>query len=268
MFAPKGDRVRQTEIDEQPAETQVETHVGTHGALHWACRGAMVSARLPVFVMGFTFLGIGGLAREAGAPLGVAMLSTLVVWAGPAQVIYFGALINDGALPAIALSVSLSSIRLLPMCVSLLPLLRQKNTSPLLTLFMIHNVAVTAWAESIRAIRDIPVPGRVPWFMGLVHALLISAAVATWFGYMLAAVLPHEFAAGLLFMTPIYFTAALARNAREPIDWIALSSGFVLAPLLKGIVGAGLDLMVIGLVGGTAAWLWQKQFRRAHGGRA
>ena len=31
-----------------------------------------------------------------------AALSTLAIWAGPAQVIYFGALINGVALPAIA----------------------------------------------------------------------------------------------------------------------------------------------------------------------
>lgn len=240
---------------------EIETRE-SRGRAYWLRRGIMVAARLPIVVMAFTFLGIGGLAREAGVPLGVALLSTLTIWAGPAQVIYFGALINGVALPAIALSISLSSIRLLPMCVSLLPSLRQSQPSRPTMVYAMHQVAVTAWAESIRAIRDIPPHGRLPWFFGLTHSLLLSATLATWVGYTLAAALPYEFAAGLLFMTPIYFIAALARSAREPIDWIALSSGFVLAPLLKGVVGAGLDLMIIGLVGGTTAWLWQKHVRR------
>ncbi|MDH7794525.1 MULTISPECIES: AzlC family ABC transporter permease [unclassified Beijerinckia] len=238
--------------------------LGKEGWPYWLRRGMMVAARLPIFVMAFTFLGIGGLAREAGVPLGVALLSTLTIWAGPAQVIYFGALINGVALPAIALSISLSSIRLLPMCVSLLPTLRKSARSRPILLYAMHQVAVTVWAESIQAIRHIPPAGRLPWFMGLAHSLVFAALIATWIGYTLAAALPHALAAGLLFITPIYFTSTLARNAREPIDWIALSSGFVLAPLLKGIVGAGLDLMIIGLVGGTAAWLWQKRIRR-HG---
>ena len=248
---------------EQPAKAASakldETTVQTRW--QWAFKGAQVAARLPIFVMAFTFLGVGGLAREAGVPLGTALLSTLTIWAGPAQVIYFGALINGVALPAIALSISLSSVRLLPMCVSLLPLLRQPTTSRLATVYLAHNVAVTAWAESIRAIRDIPSDRRIAWFIGLTHSLVVAACIATYVGYTLAAALPHAFAAGLLFITPIYFIAALARNAREPIDWIAMSSGLVLAPLLKGIVGAGLDLLVIGLVGGTLAWGWQKRTR-------
>jgi len=104
----------------------------------------------------------------------------------------------------------------------------------------------------------------MPWFMGRAHSLVLPARRATWIGSPPAAPLPPAFAAGPLFIPPISFTSTLARNAREPIDWIALSSGFVLAPMLKGIVGAGLDLMIIGLVGGTAAWLWQKRVRR-HG---
>lgn len=241
----------------QESETQE-----TQGRAYWLRRGIMVAARLPILVMAFTFLGIGGLAREAGVPLGVALLSTLTIWAGPAQVIYFGALINGVALPAIALSISLSSIRLLPMCVSLLPVLRASTQSRPTLFYAMHQVAVTVWAESIRAIRQIPPHGRMPWFMGLAHSLVLAALIATWIGYALATALPHAFAAGLLFITPIYFTSTLARNAREPIDWIALASGFALAPLLKGVVGAGLDLMIIGLVGGTCAWLWQKRVRK------
>ena len=258
---PKPENNAATAIDgiERAAD---ETGGGTaETQWRWALKGLRVAARLPIFVMAFTFLGIGGLAREANAPLGVALLSTLTIWAGPAQVIYFGALINGVALPAIALSISLSSVRLLPMSVSLLPLLRQPGTPRLAMFYLAHNVAVTAWTESIRALGDIPRNYRIAWFIGLTHGLVGAAFAATYAGYALAGALPHAFAAGLLFITPIYFIAALSRNAREPIDWIALSSGFVLAPLLKGVAGAGLDLLVIGLVGGTVAWGWQKRLR-------
>jgi predicted branched-subunit amino acid permease len=251
---------RRPEKPAEPTTAKLE-NTTAQTQFHWAFKGVQVAARLPIFVMAFTFLGVGGLAREAGVPLGVALLSTLTIWAGPAQVIYFGALINGVALPAIALSISLSSVRLLPMCVSLLPLLRQPATSRVAIVYLAHNVAVTAWAESIRAIRDIPHNRRIAWFIGLTHSLVIAASISTYVGYTLAGALPHAFAAGLLFITPIYFIAALARNARESIDWIAMSSGLVLAPLLKGVVGAGLDLLVIGLVGGTLAWGWQKRLR-------
>lgn len=215
-----------------------------------------------MFVMALTFLGIGSLAREAGVSLGVALTGTLLIWAGPAQVIFLGAILGGVPLMAIALSVSLSSVRLLPMCVSLLPFLRGPNTSMATSLYTAHLIAVTGWAESIRRLPNMAPEARLPWFMGLVHGLVLSAALATIAGYMLSANLPRELAAGLLFVTPIYFIAALVRNVREPVDWMALAFGLALTPMLKPLVGAGLDLLLVGLVGGTAAFAIQRAIRR------
>ena len=215
-----------------------------------------------MFVMALTFLGIGSLAREAGVSMGVALTGTLLIWAGPAQVIFLGAILGGVPLMAIALSVSLSSVRLLPMCVSLLPFLRGPKTSLPATLYTSHMIAVTGWAESISRLPAMAPEARLPWFMGLVHGLSLSASLATIAGYMLSANLPRELAAGLLFVTPIYFIAALVRNVREPIDWLALAFGLALSPVLKPLVGAGFDLLLVGLVGGTAAWAIQRGLKR------
>ena len=235
----------------------------------WFWRGFLHAARLPMFVMALTFLGIGSLAREAGVSLGVALASTFLVWAGPAQVIFFGALAQGLALPAIALSVSLSSVRLLPMCVSLLPLLRRPGQGAAMSLYTAHHIAVTGWVESIRRLPGMPQNARLPWFLGLVHGLYFAASIATVAGFVLSGTVPREIAAGLLFVTPIYFIAALVRNSREPIDWLALALGFALTPLLKPLIGAGFDLLAVGLIGGTAAWAAQRWLntRKAEGGR-
>lgn len=234
----------------------------------WFGRGFRHAARLPMFVMALTFLGIGSLAHEAGVSLGFALTSTVLIWAGPAQVIFFGAVIQGLSLPAIALSVSLSSVRLLPMCVSLLPLLRRRDRGLGLTLYTAHQIAVTGWVESIRRLPDMPEPSRLPWFFGLVHGLILAAVVSTVAGFWLSASVPRELAAGLLFVTPIYFIAALVRNVREPIDGMALAFGFALSPLLKPIVSAGLDLLAVGVIGGTAAWLGQRWLDARKAGRA
>ncbi len=211
-----------------------------------------------MFVMALTFLGVGSLAYEANVSLGFALASTFLIWAGPAQVIFFGAVIQGLPLPAIALSVSLSSVRLLPMCVSLMPFLRRRDQGLGLSLYTAHLIAVTGWVESIRRLPDMPEASRLPWFMGLVHGLVFAAAISTVAGYWLAAEVPRAIAAGLLFVTPIYFTAALVRNVREPVDGMALAFGFVLSPLLKPFVTAGLDLLAVGLIGGTAAFIGQR----------
>ncbi len=233
----------------------------------WFGRGFRHAARLPMFVMALTFLGIGSLAYEANVSLGFALASTFLIWAGPAQVIFFGAVIQGLPLPAIALSVSLSSVRLLPMCVSLMPWLRRRDQGLGVALYTAHLIAVTGWVESIRRLPDMPEASRLPWFLGLVHGLVFAAAISTVAGYWLAAEVPREIAAGLLFVTPIYFTAALLRNVREPVDGMALAFGFALSPLLKPFVTAGFDLLAVGLIGGTAAFLGQRWLnaRRAGG---
>ena len=222
--------------------------------------GLRVVARGPVLYMSLTFLGIGGLAQQADVSLGFAVLATVLIWAGPAQVIMLAAIINGLALPAIALSISLSSVRLVPMCVSLLPWLRNEKR-PWLNIYIAHHIAVTSWVESIRRLPDMPAEGRLPYFMGLAHGLFACATIATSIGYVLAGTLPLPLAAGLLFVTPVYFMLALVRNASDGLDWWALGLGAALAPVARQLAGSGFDLLATGLIGGTAAYLIHRSTR-------
>lgn len=76
------------------------------------------------FVIGGTYIGIGALAHDFGFSAWWMALSTVLVWAGPAQVILISALGSGSPLIEAAIAVSLTGIRLLPMVVALLPLLR------------------------------------------------------------------------------------------------------------------------------------------------
>lgn len=232
-------------------------------------KGVRVAWSGPVYYLGLTFIGIGGLAQQADVSLGFAVASTILIWAGPAQVILFGALINGLALPAIAFSVSLSSVRLLPMCVSLLPHLRSPGQSAAKAAGLAHFIAVSAWVESIRRVPDMPQAGRIPFFLAMVTTTFVSAITATIAGFVLAASLPGPLAAGLLFVSPVYFLLALIRNARDTIDWSALVLGFLLAPVANYLMGAGLDLLAVGVVGGSISFAFARwrQSRAAPGER-
>src|SRR5215218_3288666 len=63
-----------------------ETH-RTDRAVFW--RGARDALALTAWVLGFSLLGVGSLARDAGFPAGAAVLSTMLMWAGPAQAVLF-----------------------------------------------------------------------------------------------------------------------------------------------------------------------------------
>src|ERR1700686_2247955 len=92
--------------------------------------GGMKSALFSLFflVLMGTYIGIGALAHDFGLPSWWLALSTLLVWAAPAQVILISTLGIGTPLFEVALAVSLSSIRLFPMMVALLPLLREERT--------------------------------------------------------------------------------------------------------------------------------------------
>jgi predicted branched-subunit amino acid permease len=224
-------------------------------------RGIRDAAGLPALMLMASLIGVGGLARDVGYPMGAGVLSTILIWAAPGQMVMFGAIAAGAALPAVAIAVSLSSIRFLPMCVALLPMLRRPGTPIWLLLLISHYVAITAWVHSMRVLPDMPVEERIPYFLGFANTVLVAATFATGAGYYLIGQLPTPLAAGLLLTSPLFFLVNMVASARQAVDWLALGLGFGLAPFAMAVVPAGLDLLVEGLVGGTLAYLVHRILR-------
>lgn len=228
----------------------------------WAWRGVRASfTSVQGIVLFAGFVGFGGLVHDVNFPLGAAVLSTLLVWALPAQVLLVGGFAAGNSLPVIALAVGLSSVRLFPMVASLLPMLRGRSGLGT-QLLASHYIAVTAWVEGIRLLPPLPADARMPFFLGLANAFLLICTTGTIAGYLLAGTLPQSLANGLLFLTPISFLLQLMRNARETVDWLALGFGLLLAPIFAQI-GGRFDLLWIGLIGGGAAYLVHRLRRRS-----
>jgi predicted branched-subunit amino acid permease len=233
----------------------------TSGA-RWFLRGAWAAATsIQGAVLFAAMIGFGGLCRGVDFPLGAALLSVLLVWALPAQVLLVGGYAAGNAAPAIALAVGLSSVRLFPMAASLIPYLRGQRSGMGAQMLAAHFVAVTAWVEGMRRLPELPLDGRLPFFLGLGSTLVLSSAVSTLIGFQLASALPIWLAAGLLFLTPLSFLIQLANNARDLVDRLALGFGLVLAPFIAE-VGGRLDLLWTGLVGGGAAWALHRFLKR------
>ncbi len=198
------------------------------------------------------FIGFGGLVRDVGFPLGAAVLSTLMIWALPAQLLVVGGFAAGNTAPVIALAVGLSSVRLFPMVAALMPTIRGRSGLGT-QLLASHFIAVTAWVESIRLMPSIPVNARMPFFLGMSSTFVFGSVLATLIGFVLAGTLPQALANGLIFLTPISFLLQLMRNARDMIDWLALCFGLALAPVFA-VIGGALDLLWVGLAGGGAAY--------------
>jgi predicted branched-subunit amino acid permease len=107
-----------------------------------------------------------------------------------------------------------------------------------------------------------PGEDRPAYYLGFGNACIAVSCAATALGYHLVGALPLALAAGILFMTPMFFTIALVAGVRGPADAWALGLGAGLAPLATQVVGRDFDLLAVGLVGGTLAYLLGRRARR------
>lgn len=217
------------------------------------------SALTSVFflVLAGTYIGIGALAHGYGFSVWWLALSSILVWAAPAQVILISTL-GLGA-PAIegAVAVSLSAIRLFPMVVALLPLLRDPKTRLRNLLLPAHFTSVSMWVESLRLLPSMPREHRIAFCNGLSAAYMGTAVTFGFVGFYLSSELPPLLAGAMLFLTPMSFLMSTARNARTLIDRLALLFGLIIGPALA-YWHVGLDLMWTGVAGGSLAYGLQR----------
>lgn len=206
------------------------------------------------YVLFGTYIGIGALAHDFGFSVTWAFFSTILVWAGPAQVILISALGAGASHIEVAIAVGLSGVRLLPMVVALMPMIRRPQTRAWDLLLPAHFTAVSMWVEALRLLPKVPRENRIAFCNGLGSGYGVTAISATVVGFYLAAKLPPLMSAGLLFLTPLAFFMSTLRNARMLLDRLALAFGFVLGPLFA-YWQVGLDLMWSGIAAGTAAYL-------------
>jgi predicted branched-subunit amino acid permease len=237
---------------EEPPSSGASPSASSAASFFGGCRSAWTSVFSLVLIG--TYVGIGALAHDYGFSLGWVLLSTMLVWAGPAQVILLSAL-GGGATPIeTALAVGLSGIRLLPMVVSLLPLIKEPQTRTRALILPAHLTAVSMWVESLRILPTLPRAGRYAFCNGLGAGYMAAALFGTVVGYNLSASLPVLLSAGLLFLTPMSFLVSTVRNTRLLSDGLALGLGLFVGPLLA-YEQIGLDLMWTGILAGSAGYL-------------
>lgn len=223
-------------------------------------RGTVSALILPAWIVGFGQFGVGALGADIGLPLTMVTLSTLLVWAGPAQFVLFAGLAAGVGLLTIVAAVSLTAIRLLPMAISVLALLRQPGQGIVMRLALAHLVVVTTWVESMKVLPDMARRDRVAWYIGFGLACIAVSTLLTALGHILSGGLPRYMAAGFMFVTPLFFLLSLIGAARAVPDVVAIGLGLTLGATLGPVVGPDLDLLLAGLIGGCVSFaIWRRR---------
>src|SRR5215216_1170366 len=112
------------------------------------------------YVLVGNYVGLGALSFEFGCSFWWMAASTLLIWAAPAQVILISTL-TTSALVEVALAVTLSSVRFLPMVAALIPLFNAPGVRQRDLLLPMHLTAISVWVEGMRLLPGKPRGERV-----------------------------------------------------------------------------------------------------------
>jgi predicted branched-subunit amino acid permease len=220
---------------------------------HWFRRGLACLISIPALILMGAFIGFTGLARDAGFTLAQTEFMVFTIWALPSKVVLVSAVLAKSSLLATFAAVCLSSFRLMPMVVALVPEMKTASTRKRTLYMLSHFVAVTAWVMAFARFPAVPREYRTSFFAGLVTVLVGSNMLLAVIVYQVADKLPPLVSAALIFITPLYFLFSLWGSARERASHYAMIAGFALTPLFHFFLPQ-IDILGAGIIGGFLAY--------------
>jgi len=217
-------------------------------------KGARAAPSLASLVMACSFIGFGAFLHSIGFGLFEGMATNVLIWALPGQVVFTDMWQKGAGLFLIALAVTFTAVRLMPMVVLVISRARVPGAPRWLEFLVAHFTAVTIWVMAERYIDDVPRRQRLPWLFGMGATLMLAMFFFLAAGFLLAERMPLAIAAAMVFLTPSFFLLSLFGSARWRFDYLAIGLGAAIGPVVEHYY-EGIDLLVAGLVGGTIAYL-------------
>jgi predicted branched-subunit amino acid permease len=251
--------------DDLRIETARQRPAIAFGSTRAALRGGLRDALgVPALVLGASFLGFGALVQQAGLTVWHGLYSTATGWALPGQVAVLELYSVGAPLLLIALAVALVNVRLLPMTIAIMPLLRARGMPRWAYYVTAHWIAVTAWAAAMRVCPHLPAAERLPYFAGMGAMLWAITLGTTATGFLLAGAVPGYVTLGLVFLNPIYFMLVFAADVRHRPRVVALVLGALAGPPLY-LLTPDWSLLLAGVIAGTAAFFATRAGKRRSG---
>lgn len=226
---------------------------------HGTPRGALIAGvrealGTPLLVLCASYIGFGSLVRGSGLSLAAGLLSTATTWALPGQVALVELYATGASLLTIVIAVALTNARMMPMTMTLLPVLRLPGRRTWRIYLASHFIAVTGWAVAMLRCPDLPPEQRLSFFIGFAVTLLAGSLAGTAVGFFLSGAVPAAVSLGLVFVNPIYFMLLFLGDLRARSRLLALLFGAGLAPVMH-YAAPTWGLLITGIVAGTAAFL-------------
>ena len=204
---------------------------------------------LPAFILLFTMMGFGSLARGAGFGWDMAAAASLLIWGLPGQLAMVELTSTGQSFVAIVFACSLANARFLPMVVSFIPAMDRGQSGLARLALDAQLLSINSWAMCLREFPNVDPPLRHLYYVTFASSILFAAVLGTLLGYHGAVLLPPSIVLGLIFTSPLFFALVLSAVPGRA-QRISLLLGCAIVPLAHYLLPS-VDLLVTGVVGGS-----------------
>ena len=207
----------------------------------------------PALALGASFLAIGALLKDIGFNVQQSFFSTFFTYALPGQLVMAESFFVGASLINIFVAVWLVNVRLYPMSVSLIPLLKDKSQPRWKYYLSCHFLAVSSWLIMKNRYQSIDQKYRIDFWIGIGIGTWGTAIFSTLVGYFLSDYLNKDMMIGLAIVNPIYFMCMMI-GAMKTIQIIfSVILGAILGPVFY-FVSPEWCILYGGIVAGTIAY--------------
>jgi predicted branched-subunit amino acid permease len=221
-------------------------------------KGAKDAFGAPAAILFAGMLGFGAMGQANGLDIWLTSATSFFMFALPGQVVLVEMLVLSASGVTIAIAVTLTATRFFTMCLTLFPQFPQKQRSSFYYL-VVHFVAMTAWAVSMRDFPKMKPEDRLSYFTGFAFVCWAVSTPATVLGYMVAGQVPSYINLGLVFINPLFFLLTFT-EVKPRANRMAIILGGPIG-LLSYLWFPDYSLLIAGLFGGTIAYMVDKYFR-------
>jgi predicted branched-subunit amino acid permease len=221
-------------------------------------KGAKDAFGVPAAILFAGMLGFGAMGQANGLDIWLTSATSFFMFALPGQVVLVEMLVLSASGVTIAVAVTLTATRFFTMCLTLFPQFPEKQRSSFYYL-VVHLVAMTAWAVSMRDFPKMKPEDRLSYFTGFAFVCWAVSTPATVLGYLVAGQVPSYINLGLVFINPLFFLLTFT-EVKPRANRMAILLGGPIG-LLSYLWFPDYSLLIAGLFGGTMAYMIDKHFR-------
>jgi len=208
----------------------------------------------PAIALGASFIAIGALLKNIGFNIQQSILSTVLTYALPGQLVMAESFFIGASLVNIFLAVWLVNARLYPMTVSLMPLLKETSQPRWKYYLSCHFLAVSSWLIMKDRVQTVDQKNRIDFWIGIGVGTWSTAIVATIVGYWLSDYLSKDMVIGFAIINPVYFACMMVGAMKSKSISTAVILGAILGPMLF-LFSQEWSILIAGTLAGTIAFI-------------